>query len=118
MTLADDIRKDRESGTPGPWVQGGTLPHTCAHDFYDPFGPHGGSVACVSGEPEGEADPLDIVNARRIARVPTLEEAYLAALDVLGKADELASASNKWGTYDGQLIAALTAYRTARENLK
>ncbi len=87
--LIERIRADREAGTPGPWVMGGALDHTSAFDHYDPFGPDGCSVACVSGETEGNADPIDVINARRIARVPEMESRILADAEALKAADAL-----------------------------
>ena len=78
-----DIENDRKNGTPGPWAfetkqtscglchQIGPWPHpwrggkTMSACIYDDYPPPGGTDAMLA-------------NARRIARVPDLEDAYLA----------------------------------------
>ena len=75
MSLIDDIKRDREAGTPGPWgttsdersVRGGpkyVSEHICSMDHY-------------RDERLEERAP----NARRIARVPDLEAAYIRERD-------------------------------------
>lgn len=67
--ISDEIQKDRETGTPGPWHIGSNNPSR---------------VFDLAGNPVIQRDPSfrDAerceANARRIARVPELEEAYLA----------------------------------------
>ena len=86
MTLADDIRADRETGTPGPWgcskaievwVMAGTL-----------------HVATIPRAQDGDWSPA---NAHRIARLPDLEAAYLTLLAeheaLKERADALAGAA-------------------------
>lgn len=76
MSLIDDICKDREAGTPGPWVveediianQVQGFPLILA-DTYMVVGTEG---------MYGDID-TDYANAKRIARVPDMEAALLAA---------------------------------------
>lgn len=98
MSLIDDIRKDREAGTAGPW----SVPHlarddvrcTCGYILAEYGGM--GSIAEVSiakqndfdwGDDDGPAAPVAKANARRIARVPQMEAALIAA-EELAKAYE------------------------------
>lgn len=138
MTLADDIRKDRERRIlPGPWrVLNGRYSlqiHSERHWL--------ANIKCETCPAYEES------TAERIARVPALEEAYLAALDALEKADELATKVSAmeaareafcdaypYDDEEGEAIAlasekaaneaeqavrdAATAYRTAREKLE
>ena len=98
MTLIDKIKADREAGTAGPW-------EACATDDLSLF-------VCADNETH---DPLiatiNTVNpadARRIANVPNMEAALLAA-DALGLAiDDAASVDNA-----GVVATALAAYRKA-----
>lgn len=104
MSLIDDIRKDREAGTPGPWDRQGD--HKYNTDF-GVFSKNGRAVCSSGGYSDGKETTYEEnkANARRIARVPDMEAALLAA-------DELADAiamSKPWDEID----ACLTAYRKA-----
>lgn len=83
MSLVDDIKRDVEAGTPGPWeisdergVMGSRLIYS-----EDKYGI--GEVWDISGSSENEP------NARRTARVPEMEARILADAERLKAADEL-----------------------------
>ena len=68
--MRDEIEKDRAEGTPGPW---------------ETFNYDDRCVQVVSGNVVCEALGIDreaLANGRRCARVPQLEDAYLAACEL------------------------------------
>lgn len=75
MTLIDQIKADREAGTPGPWT-------------------HRGNVSVLSEDDDtvaqAYAERLAVakVDTRRIARVPALEAIALAAAELVDVIDE------------------------------
>ena len=80
MTLIDDIRADRGAGTPGPWRIGNHDPMRGI--WIGGSNENGGAVLpylwfghTINFPNEYEA------NARRIARVPELEDAYESVLE-------------------------------------
>lgn len=114
MTMIDDIKRDREAGTPGPWkatrntafweievpeawgqVEPGVLPY---------------SIGDVCASDPGDTKGLQELNARRIARVPDMEAALIAA-------DELATRVQQqqdgWPMRTDYITDALAAYRKA-----
>jgi hypothetical protein len=102
MSMIDDIKRDREDGTPGPWVA--KWPVRSDHPFIDAkcnFAekPSGGAYYMnVSGLCEAQ-------DARRIARVPDMEAALLAAQMLVDALDANAPIE--------QIETALAAYRKA-----
>lgn len=112
MSMIEDIKRDREAGTPGPWgngrtgeeqrlilSRGGKGRYVCnVQIFQTPR--HMG----LWEEDSREA------NARRIARVPELEAALLAA-------EELADAVDEWGA-KGRTEATAAALNTALGNYR
>lgn len=79
MSLIDDIKRDREAGTPGPW--GAALERGC-HGVIAQSLPEGGAnfVALVgNGSDNPDREESRFANARRIARVPEMEAALIAA---------------------------------------
>ena len=67
----DEIEKDRAEGTSGPWRVGPV-------DDTVVIAPDGSEVAAIDGDyNEPDLWPVMEANARRIARVPELEQAYL-----------------------------------------
>jgi len=83
MSIIDDIKNDRESGTPGPWV----TPyddHDCYVDtpgesHYTFIGKNSAPLAAAIVHSAFAEDKRLDANARRIARVPQLENIALAA---------------------------------------
>lgn len=90
MTLIERIKLDREAGTAGPWTE--------MHDHPDPA--TAASLANIRSEANECGYAADIAhvfgcdhthdgrqeqkhNARRIARVPEMEEALMAAVEAL-----------------------------------
>lgn len=111
MSLIDDIKRDRGAGTPGPWVIGKAL-DVSDYGFEHLFINSGekvvlGGCGCC-GSPNGHcgADP------RRIARVPDMEAALLAA-DRLADAVEAAFVVLPANSAVSDVISALAAYREA-----
>jgi hypothetical protein len=106
MSLIDDIKRDRENGTPGPWVA--KWPVSPDHPFIE-------SVCNFAEKPSGDEYYMNVnglceaQDARRIARVPEMEAALLAA-------DELADAVSDFlkGPYH-ELAQPLATYRKATE---
>lgn len=100
MTIFDDIRKDREAGTPGEWTlcyEGG-----CTHlDMID----HPDMKSQMCDETYYPWVPDNLNDWKRIARVPRLERIALAA-EELAKVIER---SDPWEDID----AALAAFRAA-----
>lgn len=79
MTLdTEQIRKDREAGTPGPWHVGRYALQDIDRGWFV-----GGNGYCRA-QIVGPATHIE-ANARRIARVPELEAAVLAANEHLVK---------------------------------
>lgn len=81
----EDIKRDREAGTPGAWDAEGLAEHSLPNER-----PWVGIIeesryaALSCGETQQEA----VANARRIARVPELEAALLEAVDLLSEVAE------------------------------
>lgn len=112
MSLLDDIRKDRDAGTDGPWF---FHRDELLHERH----PHGSytTIGSFDQDDTGNAWQTDEANARRIARVTQMEAALLAA-DELAKASEnfilnLTQGDFTSTTRESRYEAALTAYRTA-----
>lgn len=67
----EKIERDRTAGTPGPWRVGPV-------DDTVVIAPDGSEVAAIDGDyNEPDLWPVMEANARRIARLPELEQAYL-----------------------------------------
>ena len=105
MTMIEQIKRDREAGTPGPWMA--RWPVGPEHPFMDAACNHaqkpsgGDYYMSVSGICEAP-------DARRIVRAPDMEAALLAA-------DELARMAARMlvDHYDNRVDDALAAYRKA-----
>ena len=97
MSMIDDIKRDREAGTQGPWKHGSTV---------------GGwdAVTCEGPTPIAVLALNEPVNATRIARVPDMEAALIAA-------EELADAVDEWGA-KGRTEATAAALNTALGNYR
>lgn len=86
MTLFDQIRKDIEVGTPGPWPM-----HECttSHVIMQPNAPRKerylrrvADIPQWSDKNNGPTRSESAANARRIARVPQLEAIALASNEI------------------------------------
>ena len=122
-TLLEQIKADRENGTQGPWRQGqsGNL------RVYGPdgMGEHSGLVFDVE---TGKASK-GRANARRIARVPDLEAAYIALTEARARDAETIKTAKvlarlvkqEADCYDPsdsgaeEMYEALAAFRAAQE---
>lgn len=122
--MTDKIRADREAGTPGPWV--------IAHDqngvrriFAGQDGPQVATASVFANwmpvEQKKLAHATADTNARRIARVPELEEIALAAEELV-KADQAANDGlSDLGGYrerENRVEAAFARLRKALEQVK
>ena len=116
MSLLDDIRKDHDAGTDGPWfVNAGDSEWSSGIT-----GMNGYAVVWVSSRPdEGIQNDAD---APRIARVPQMEAALLAADELatdmmicIGNIRDAAKTDPRWDGVADKLNARLTAYRAAIE---
>ncbi|SLN74894.1 hypothetical protein ROJ8625_04122 [Roseivivax jejudonensis] len=107
MSLIDDIRKDREAGTPGPWsaFTDDNKPHT---NIVSPT-PVTQCVFSLNGRHKRETD------IRRIARVPDMEAALLAAEGLASCVESLDDPRNEEEANEiyGAMLAALRRYREA-----
>lgn len=82
MSLIDDIRRDREAGTPGPWALQKAEVSETPFDWWihcDGFGALGYRTGNKSRHNGVTSWGHRIEDARRIARVPDMEAALLAA---------------------------------------
>jgi hypothetical protein len=93
MSLIDDIQRDREGGTPGPWhaMRNSVLVYGTVDTF---SGRVLGTIATALPAEETDfegriwsASGDEAINARRIARVPQLERIALAAHAALERWD-------------------------------
>ena len=123
MNLIEAIKADREAGTPGPWSME-TKRTSCGVCHQVGPWPHkwraGDSMsACIYDDYPSPAEGTDAMlsNARRIARVPDMEAALLAAAELAVVAERAIKLSQQMG--DFKLYAmepmhrALAAYRAA-----
>lgn len=100
MIDIDNLKADREAGTPGPWV----LEYPDATWGIVPGSKRGYIfMSCFFEKGDGH----DVRNARRIARVPDLETAVIAAEAL---ADAVTGYSDQ-STMPDQIGEALAAYR-------
>ena len=81
--LIDDIKRDREAGTSGPFYIGGDNGGGLVHCVYsdDATGSRIANCECIA-----VLKQTIEANARRIARVPAMEDALLAATALADKA--------------------------------
>ena len=101
MSMIEDIKRDREAGTPGPWRTSKVNPSRV-------FGPD--SQPVMDRDPTFSQEVKFEANARRIARIPDLEAALLAADELARAVDGLHDST---GLSSLALTEALAAYRRA-----
>lgn len=103
MTMIDDIKRDRECMDGASWVYA-TGP-ALKGDYHTVIS--GGDMICECWDGE---ELIDATNAKRIARVPDMESALIAA-------DELAEAMDEFVKSDYltiiRVLNAISAYKTA-----
>lgn len=120
---SEEIKQDQEQGTDGPWVVIEDENAEQVRGFPCIYAP-GYTVVGLEGM-YGDIN-TDFANARRIARLPELEEAYLAQAaemaeleSALKKADELSRSVEFYGSGVPRPVwDLLTEYRLARAALK
>lgn len=123
MNLLDHIKADREAGTPGPWAyeaHGDTMQYGVGvcHALSDIE-----MAFPLSGQVDSDVmvtDPVCVevncqTNARRIARVPDIETALLAAGELADATAEDLASWPKHMVQDTRLANALAAFRSAIE---
>ena len=74
MTDIAIIKADREAGTPGPWEADGPVWNKIIWE-------DGENRVCFMAHSNGRNDGRDEANARRIARVPEMEDTIIAQAD-------------------------------------
>ncbi len=120
MTLIEQIKRDREAGTPGPWDNTGT------HGLPTEFGVYadGGRSVCSTGSYYDGSDRTyheNVINAKRCARVPAMEEALLAAVEAMTLVQQATDKLHKdgmkpgWGVAKDLMNEALAIHRKALE---
>ena len=109
MIDIEQLRADIAAGTPGPWVNDG--PTWNAIIWSD----NGNRIAFMAHS-NGLNDARDEANARRIARVPDLEAAYLAQNERI-KALESAISAAERQVRNGRTMAAMHILQDARAAL-
>ena len=96
--LIEQIKADRKAGTPGPWEFRDPMLHDDNHpnEIIGPsegarrYGEKGVRSLCEFDEDEiYEGDPLAVANARRVARVPDMENRILTDAKVIEAAKDL-----------------------------
>lgn len=109
--LIEQIKRDREAGTPGPWVapyetydNGWTL-DTGSQNSYVGIGPACESedmppVAITAVEMAFGMDDVLDANARRIARVPEMEARIMSDADEIARLKKLLAAARQWNWID------------------
>jgi len=119
MIDLDEIKRDMEAGTPGPWIIPGQPDKVCC-DGYTRYG--GAKVVTTAASPAWMQGDEPFANARRIARVPDMEAtiieqaATIEALRAREKAaDELADFVGGYALRDPDVSALLAAYRATGE---
>lgn len=114
--MIDDIKRDRENGTPGTWVADGEF----MEDGYKvrvalppQHGIPGAFIAQCSYDWEEDQISWKAAecNARRIARVPDMESAMLAAEELAEACEDAFDGIDATGPQEFYL--ALAAYRAA-----
>jgi hypothetical protein len=111
MSLIDDIKRDREAGTPGPWASGHYDDIGDEVEIQTYEGEYVASIDC-DGAFEGNIAECIYANSRRIARVPDMEASLLAADELAAKVD----AFNAGRLFTiAPVLSALAAYRKATE---
>ena len=116
MSLIDDIKRDREAGTQGPWVVAKDR-NKVRRIFAGDSGPQVATASVFANwmpvERSAEAHATADVNARRIARVPEMEAALIEAAKLADALEAYmrAGAGPLTGWIDVE--DALAAYRKA-----
>ena len=124
MTLIDKIKADREAGTAGPWeVRDCETYGDRCKTFYQEVWNDGVDILVTTEVTRAHNDG-GAANMRRIARVPDMEAALLAADALDDASDAIINNAENLGNYSDpqaslplscikDLTAALAAYRKA-----
>lgn len=81
----EDIKRDREAGTPGPWETDSRDHDAPYQDIKMRSGRRNICNIWIDDAPVPDYNFEQLANARRIARAPELEAAFLEAVELLGK---------------------------------
>lgn len=114
MSMIEDIKRDREAGTPGPWsaFTDDTAPHT---NIVSPV-PHTSCVFSLAGRDKRHPD-ID-----RLCRVPDMEAALIAAEELADAAECIRHWHDAMADGSGMVVSSehvhklrekVTAYRAA-----
>lgn len=108
MSLINDIKRDREAGTPGPWMADGGDGEIFYNDG-DVFP----WVCCINFDNTPNAQAL--ADCERIARVPDMEAALLAAEGLAFCVKALDDPANEEEANEiyGAMLTALADFRKA-----
>ena len=112
--LIDDIKRDRALGTPGKWDTTGT--HGRPTEFCV-YAPAGRSVCSTGSYTDGLAATYfeNCTNATRIARVPAMEAALLAAVELSRIIDKFNTTNMPGFRVHPRLIRAQGDFQAALE---
>lgn len=128
MNLIDRIKRDRKAGTDGPWLRENATVYALMHsgwrkgveEFKNRF-------SCHVQHDQKDSTPEEAkANARRIASVPEMEAALLAAHELADVSDEVIQNADRLGEYADPMVSmplsvvqdlsnALKAYRKTIE---
>ena len=83
MSMIDDIKRDREAGTPGPWriIDRDSMGERCTHYYQEVWNDE--TDILVTTEVTRAHNDGGTANMRRIARVPDVEAALIEAVEAL-----------------------------------
>lgn len=116
MSMIDEIRRDREAGTPGPWriMDADSIGDRCTYYYQEVWNED--TTILVTTEVTRAHGDGGKANIRRCARVPDMEAALLAAEYLATAAEKLHARDHPFtehGMHKRRLENALAAYRKA-----
>ena len=119
MNMIEQIKVDREAGTPGPWVKD-------SGECMKVKDASGSIAMLMQTHLRGRRTAEEVVsNAARIARVPDMEAALIAADELADAADAIVALEDNTSPFGGELqadrierahdrfTASIAAYRAA-----
>lgn len=119
MNLIEQIKRDRKAGTDGPWMRQGSLVYALMHAGWNKGVEQlKNRFSCfVQHDYKGSTSEEAEANARRIAHVPDMEHALLAAEHVSSWLESCIKCENfKWDSDQLEYATeALAAFRKTTE---